>query len=184
MAGNAPSSSSKPQPERAKIVTPLVQNSIIVEQLDEVQSVVARLDEPKLSRLVIQPRPVIARLDEPKLSQLGLQQRMQHKVPVNRPATPWGRLVDQQPITAGQSRLPATPPPHGIVAEPSVTPPVVQVQRSPVAKQGPATPVAKPPPIIAPAAANIRPTNYFYVPGLAQDQYVQSTCEDLQSFCA
>ena len=193
MAGNAPSSSSKPQPERAKIVTPLVQNSIIVEQLDEVQSVVARLDEPKLSRLVIQPRPVvarldepklsrlviqprpvIARLDEPKLSQLGLQQRMQHKVPVNRPATPWGRLVDQQPITAGQSRLPATPPPHGIVAEPSVTPPVVQVQRSPVAKQGPATPVAKPPPIIAPAAANIRPTNYFYVPGLAQDQYVQS----------
>jgi len=184
MAGNTSSSLSKPQPERAKIVTPLVQNSIIVQELDQVQPVVARLDEPKLSRLVIQPRPVVARLDVPQLSQLVPQPRVQHRVPVNRPATPQGRLVDQRPVSAGQSRLPVTPPPHGIVVEPSVTPPVVQVQRSPAAQQSQATPVAKPPLIIAPAAANVRPTNYLYIPGLAQDQYVQSPCADLQSFCA
>ena len=174
MAGNTSSSLSKPQPESAKIVTPLVHNSIIVQELDQVQPVVARLDEPKLSRLVIQPRPVVARLDVPQLSQLVPQPRVQHRVPVNRPATPQGRLVDQRPVSAGQSRLPVTPPPHGIVVEPSVTPPVVQVQRSPAAQQSQATPVAKPPLIIAPAAANVRPTNYLYIPGLAQDQYVQS----------
>jgi hypothetical protein len=79
MAGKNPSSSSKLQPERANITTPLVQNSVTVQELDQVQPVRAKLeDKIKLSRYVIQPR-------------------VQHCVAINVPEAQQLRRVERRP---------------------------------------------------------------------------------------
>jgi len=89
MAGKNPSSSSKPQPERANIITPLVQNSVMIHELDQVQPVRARVeDKVKLSRYVIQPR-------------------VEHGVAINIPEAQQLRRVEPPPIPVSveQARL-------------------------------------------------------------------------------
>jgi hypothetical protein len=65
---------------------------------------------------------------------------------------------------------------------PPVVQPQVAVVVNPAAQQAPAAPVAQPRPVIIQAAA-ARPTKYLYIPGLAQDQYVQNPCTTIDAFC-
>ena len=180
MAGKNPSSSSKPQPERANIVTPLVQNSVMIHELDQVQPVGARLeDKVKLSRFVIQPR-------------------VEHGVAINIPEAQQLRRVEPPPIPVSveQARVIGVAVDRVRVAQnvgrivgqivrnpPPVVPTQMAVVVNPAPQQVQPAPVAQPPLVIAPAAANVRPTKYLYVPGLAQDQYVQNPCATIDAFC-
>jgi hypothetical protein len=177
MNPNDRSPSSGPRPERLKIVTPPVLNSIIIEQLDSVRPIVAKREGPvRLSRFVIQPR-------------------VERGVTINRPGAPQGGLVGQQRVTVGQARLLEATLKRAVVADASVgqivqrnAPPIVQAERAvvvtPAAQRAQAAPVAQPPSTIISAAADVRPTKYLYIPGLAQDRFVQSPCADLESFRA
>jgi hypothetical protein len=166
-----PNPSSMPQPERARIVTPPVQNSIIVEQLEEMRPVVATREGPViLSRYVIQTR---ATIDPPPALQavITIGQSPMVKAPPLQ-----GRLA---PSNQGQAILAPLPiVSHNVV----VNQPAQLVQIAQVQQVQPAQ-VIRPPLIIQPAS-RVRPTSYVYIPGLARDEFVQRPCPDLASLKA
>jgi hypothetical protein len=160
-----PNPSSMPQPERARIVTPPVQNSIIVEEIEPL--VVTRQDPVLLSRYVIRTR---ATIDPPPALQTAIiigQSPMVKAPPLQ------GRLAPSNVRQAMLAPLPIVR--HNVVVnQPAQLAQIAQVQQVQPAQ------VVGPPLIIAPAS-RVCPTNYVYIPGLARDEFVQRPSPDLDS---